>query len=120
MPPEDASRNSCSLPISALGAMVLLGLGLRVLSALHMGGTLSGDEGEYHALALGLAERGRYSGQPGFNTLLYSPTPGEPTAFRPPGFPAVLAAIYLLSGRTRRKRGSYLQHSTPSLGLWLR
>lgn len=65
---------------------------------LHRHDRLDGDEVEYDTLARGLAATGDYNSQPGFNLLYYAPW-NEPTAFRPPGFPAVLAALYAAAGR---------------------
>jgi 4-amino-4-deoxy-L-arabinose transferase-like glycosyltransferase len=62
------------------------------------GQPLGGDEIEYDALARGLVETGQYTRQPGFSTMLYSPEPGAPTSFRPPGWPFVLATLYRLLG----------------------
>jgi 4-amino-4-deoxy-L-arabinose transferase-like glycosyltransferase len=60
--------------------------------------SLGGDELEYDTLARGLLNNHAYSGHPGFSPLLYSATPYEPTAFRSPGLPFVLAAIYRTTG----------------------
>ncbi len=60
--------------------------------------SLGGDELEYDSLAWGLLKNHAYTGQPGFSPLLYSATPYEPTAFRPPGLPFLLAAIYGATG----------------------
>ncbi len=62
----------------------ILGFSLRVLFGLGFSGYVAGDAPSYDALAKALAEGRGY---------VNSHT-GEPTAFRPPGYPFFLAAVY--------------------------
>jgi 4-amino-4-deoxy-L-arabinose transferase-like glycosyltransferase len=78
--------------------LLVLGLIPRVGYAIvHRNDPLDGDEVEYDALAWGLSQTGSYNSQPGFSLLYYAPW-NEPTAFRPPGFPAILSITYTLFG----------------------
>jgi 4-amino-4-deoxy-L-arabinose transferase-like glycosyltransferase len=65
---------------------------------LHGGEPLGGDEPEYDALAWGLSRTGAYTSQSGFSLAYYSPSDSAPTAYRAPGFPAVLSAVYTIFG----------------------
>lgn len=68
--------------------IILLALAMRLVFVLAVPpGPLSGDAKEYDGLAVRLAQGKGYVTES-----------GEPTAFRPPGYPVVLAAIYLSTG----------------------
>lgn len=67
-------------------------------AVLHGDEPLGGDEPEYDALARGLVQTGSYASQPGFSLAYYSPADYAPTAYRAPGFPATLAAVYAAFG----------------------
>ena len=66
---------------------------------LHRHDPPGGDEPEYVALAAGLSQGGGYTSQQGFSLAYYSPRDFAPTAYRAPGFPAVLAASYVVFGQ---------------------
>jgi 4-amino-4-deoxy-L-arabinose transferase-like glycosyltransferase len=86
-------------PRILLALLVLLAAGLRLAvtafgTTAGLGGAVRNDEDarDYHNLAVQLATRGRYA---------FGPTYGwgrEGTAWRPPGYPVFLAAIYRLAG----------------------
>ena len=58
----------------------------------------SQDEREYDGLALGLMARGEYRQADPRQGLRVLARSGEPTAFRTPGMPAILAAIHTMFG----------------------
>src|SRR5262249_49723455 len=94
--PEAADRRCWR---TAVAAVFLLAAALRGWTAWsHRADRPGGDEIEYDARARGLLETGEYASQPGFSPLLHSPEPGRPTAFRPPGWPFVLAQVYRALG----------------------
>ena len=70
-----------------LAAILVLAFALRVVVALSWQPALTGDAEDYDRLAAGVAAgRG------------YVDTRGQPTAWRPPGYPAYLAPVYAVAG----------------------
>ncbi len=73
-----------------LVAVVALALAIRLALALSIDRPLVSDERDYDALAWTLASTGQYREQ------------GHPTAYRPVGYPAFVAAVYAAVGRSPR------------------
>jgi 4-amino-4-deoxy-L-arabinose transferase-like glycosyltransferase len=97
---------------SVLAAVLLGGAAVaRLGAAAAKHEPLAGDEHYYQGTALLLLETGRYLsvGEGG-----YSPVVGEPTAYRNPGLPVLLAITYAVAG-TRDARFGRLVVATVSL-----
>jgi 4-amino-4-deoxy-L-arabinose transferase-like glycosyltransferase len=73
-----------------LAAVLITGLAIRLALALSIDRPLVSDERDYDALAWTLATTGRYT------------VDGRPTAYRAVGYPAFLAGVYSLAGRSPR------------------
>lgn len=73
---------------SLIALILVAGLLLRIAFIILHQRPLISDEREYHQLALNLIEIGTYA------------IDGEPTAYRPVGYPALVAAIYSVTGAT--------------------
>lgn len=59
---------------------------------------LKGDEPEYVTIAEGLNQEGRFSSTPAMLKLYQGGKPGDPTAYRSPVLPLIIAAHYRLFG----------------------
>ncbi|HSQ60550.1 MAG TPA: hypothetical protein VLT84_08980 [Acidobacteriota bacterium] len=73
-----------------LATVLLAGLAIRLALALSVDRPLVSDERDYDALAWTLATTGRYSAD------------GHPTAYRAVGYPAFVAGVYSVAGRSPR------------------
>lgn len=74
-----------------LGGIVAVALALRLALALGVPTGLFGDATDYQRHAVTIATTGHYP-----STVLASP--GTPSAFRPPGYPYLLGALYAIVG----------------------
>ena len=81
-------RRLMANPGVRLGAVLLLGLVLRLLAIRSPERPLVFDERDYSALSTTLAHSGAYS------------EAGHPTAYRAPGYPAFLASVQILTHRS--------------------
>src|SRR5438093_12952563 len=81
-------RRLMANPGVRLGAVLLLGLALRLLAMPSPEHPLVFDERDYSALSTTLAQTGRYTDG------------GRPTAYRAPGYPAFLASVQILTRRS--------------------
>jgi 4-amino-4-deoxy-L-arabinose transferase-like glycosyltransferase len=85
------SQTSASLAVRRrnfyLLAIFLLAVAFRTYAAMWMPAVPVADASDYHRLAIGLVERRGYVN-----------TDQQPTAWRPPGYPAFLAGIYRVFG----------------------
>ncbi|WP_018132124.1 ArnT family glycosyltransferase [Effusibacillus pohliae] len=86
---------------ACLLAILALGTGLRLLWIYYVNTQPVYDFKRYHDLAMSLLQTGRYTLPEGLdyiksNTLYIQTGVHYPTAFRPPGYPFFLAAVYAL------------------------
>jgi 4-amino-4-deoxy-L-arabinose transferase-like glycosyltransferase len=94
-----------------VAAILALALTLRLgLAVLHDPPPLTGDAADYARHAAAIADHGSYP-QSGIAP------PGGPTAFRPPGYPLVLAAVYAALGREEAPRVVGAIVGTAAVGL---
>jgi 4-amino-4-deoxy-L-arabinose transferase-like glycosyltransferase len=81
-------------------ALLVLALGLRVWEVERTSYAPAGDAGSYLALASGVAHEGDYSTRGGAGASR------GPTAYFPPGFPYLLAAVDLIDGHRTPRGGA--------------